>query len=204
MSKLLKSLIVGEYRDGFEGVSSCVLVDVSPLEVGQVEDFRRHLRENNVGLRVVRNRLAFHAVEGSPLEPVREFFSGPTAVAYDPNDSEGVTTIKLIKGYVKEHQGLKIAIKGGLSEGTGLDPDAMEELAKTPDRPQLQAMLLGVIQGPSRGLATAMSNVPGGLARVIQARIDEADGAEPGGAGADGADAPATEDAAQAGEAADG
>lgn len=178
MSKLLKSLMVDEYREGFEGVASCVLVDVSPLEVGQVEDFRRHLRENNVRLRVVRNRLAYHAVEGSPLEPVRELFAGPTAVAFDRDDAEGVSTIKLIKGYLKDHQGVKVAIKGGLSEGESLDPAAMEELAKTPDRPQLQAMLLGVIQGPGRGLASVMYNVAGGLARVIQARVDEADSAD--------------------------
>lgn len=182
MSKLLKSLMVDEYRAGFEGVSSCVLVDVSPLEVGQVEDFRRHLRENNVRLRVVRNRLAYHAVEGSPLEPVRSLFAGPTAVAFDRDDAEGVSTVKVIKGYLKDHQGVKVAIKGGLSEGESLDPAAMEELAKTPDRPQLRAMLLGVIQGPGRGLASVMYNVAGGVARVIQARVDDA-GADNAGEG---------------------
>jgi len=173
VSKLLKSLMVDEYRDAFEGVSSCVLVDVSPLEVGQVEDFRRHLRENNVRLRVVRNRLAYHAVEGSPLEPVRELFGGPTAVAFDRDDSEGVATIKLIKRYLKDHQEIEVVIKGGLSEGESLDTAAVEELAKTPDRPQLQAMLASVIQAPGRGLASVMFNVAGGLARVIQARVDE-------------------------------
>ena len=179
MSKLLKSLMVDEYRNGFEGVSSCVLVDVSPLAVGQVEDFRRHLRENNVRLRVVRNRLVYHALEGSPLESVRELLAGPTAVAFDRDDSEGVSTIKVIKGYMKEHRGIKVAIKGGLSEGASLDPAGMEVLAKTPDRPQLQAMLLGALQGPSRGLASAMSNVAGGLAGVLQARVDEGGGVEP-------------------------
>jgi ribosomal protein L10 len=34
-------------------------------------------------------------------------------------------------------------------------------------------MLLGVISGPARGLATVISAVPSGVARVIQAHVDE-------------------------------
>ena len=67
MSKLLKSYMVKEYRQALDGVTSCVLVDVSPLKVREVEGFRKHLRENDVRLRVVKNRLAFHALEGLPM-----------------------------------------------------------------------------------------------------------------------------------------
>jgi len=173
MSKLLKSLIVDEYRRDLEGVQSCVLVDVSPLTVGEVEDLRRHLREKEVRLKVVRNRLVFHALEGSRIEPVRSLFAGPMAIAFDRDDPEGVATVKAIRNYLNERRKLKVEIRGGYSEGEVLDTPAMENLARMPDRPQLRAMALGVIQGPARGLASAMANVAGGLARALKARIEK-------------------------------
>ena len=107
MSKLLKSFMVSEYKAAFDGVTSCILVDVSPLNVGEVQDFRNHLRESNIGLRVIRNRLAYYAVEGSPLEPVRDMFSGQTAIAYSPEDAEGISTAKAIVGFLTKNKAMK-------------------------------------------------------------------------------------------------
>ena len=176
MSKLIKSLIVDEYRRELDGVSSCVLVDVSPLTVAEVEDLRRHLRAHQVRLRVVRNRLAYHAVEGLPVESVRALFAGPTAIAFDREDLEGVSTVKAVQDFLTQKKLTKAAVKGGYSEGMTLDSAAMGQLATTPDRPQLQAMMMGAILGPARGLAVAMAGVAGGLARALQARIDKEGG----------------------------
>ena len=176
MSKTLKSMMVADYRQELDGAPSCVVVDVSPLKVGEVEEFRRHLREKNIRLRVVRNRLAFHAIEGSKLQPVRDLFVGPTAIAFDADDAEGVSTVKVIKNYQRDHKKLPLSIRGGFSEGQTLDVAGVDELALIPDRPQLQAILLGTIMGPARGLAVAMAAVGGGLARVLQARIDKDEG----------------------------
>jgi len=194
MSKLLKSMMVDEYRRELDGVQSCVLVDVSPLTVGEVEDFRRHLRQNEVRLRVVRNRLAFHALEGSPIESVRSLFAGPVAIAFDRHDPEGVATVKAIRRFLDERKKLKAEIRGGFSEGEVLDSPAMDDLAKMPDRPQLRAIVLGTIQGPARGLASAMANVAGGLARALKARIDQdaPEGGREGGDAEGGADGDAS------------
>jgi len=178
MSKLLKSLMVDEYRQAFDGVTSCVLVDVSPLKVGEVEDFRRHLRENEVRLRVVKNSLASVAIKGMPLEPVSEMFDGPTAVAYHQEDHEGITTIKAIKSYLTDKKKLKVDIKGGIGEGQTLSPSDLNLLAATPEKPVLQAMLLGAIQGPARGIAMATQGVASGLARVLKARIEKEGGGD--------------------------
>jgi len=51
-------------------------------------------------------------------------------------------------------------------------------LADLPDRDTVNAMLLGVISGPARGLATILNAVPSSVARVIQAKADKEGGAE--------------------------
>lgn len=178
MSKLVKSLIVSEYRRELDGVTSCVLLDVSPLAVTEVEAFRRHLREREVRLKVLRNRLAYHAVEGLRLEPVRALFLGPTAIAFDRRDPEGVQTAKVIRGYLDQNRIQKVAVKGGLSEGLALDAAGMEQLASLPDRAELRARMAGLVSGPARGLAAALAGVAGGLTRALGARIDQAGGGE--------------------------
>ena len=50
-------------------------------------------------------------------------------------------------------------------------------LADLPDRDTVIAMLLGVISGPARGLASVINAVPSGLARVLQAHVDSQDDA---------------------------
>lgn len=176
MSKLLKSYMVDEYKTAFDGVESCVLVDVSALKVDEVQDFRNHLRDQNIGLRVIRNRLAFHAVEGSALEPVRTMFSGQTAIAYSPEDKEGISTAKAVIDFKSKHKKLPIAVKGGLSEGAALAEPDVEALSKVPDRPQLQAMAMGAILGSARGLAVSLNGVAAGLARCLQAKVDKGEG----------------------------
>ncbi|MBN2491163.1 MAG: 50S ribosomal protein L10 [Planctomycetes bacterium] len=178
MSKLVKSLMVAEYRQELRGVSSCVLLDVSPLTVAEMEDFRRHLREREVRLRVLRNRLAHHAVGGLTLEAVRPLLVGPTAIAFNGRDLEGVQTAKAVRGYLDQHKAHRVTVKGGLSEGLALGPAGMEQLARTPGRLELRAQLAAAVLGPARGLAAAIAGVTGGLARAIQARIDKAGGGE--------------------------
>ena len=52
-----------------------------------------------------------------------------------------------------------------------------------PDLPQLKAMMAAALISPARGIAGSLQGVYGGLARVIQARVDQAggDGEEGGG-----------------------
>jgi len=45
--------------------------------------------------------------------------------------------------------------------------------AASPDKPTLRGMLAGVVVGSARGLAVSLKGVGEGLARCLQARIDQ-------------------------------
>ena len=66
----------------------------------------------------------------------------------------------------------KLGVRGGLLEGNLLGASDAAALSDVPDRPTLQAKLLGCISGPARGLVTVLDGNQSSLARVIQARID--------------------------------
>ena len=68
----------------------------------------------------------------------------------------------------------KLNVRGGVLEGNLLNANDAAALANVPDRRTLQAMLLGAISGPARGLVTVLDANQSGLARVLQAHIDQA------------------------------
>lgn len=67
----------------------------------------------------------------------------------------------------------RIEVRGGYIDGEILDRAGVEALAGSPDKPTLRAMILGAVLGSGRGLAVAIQGVGGGIARCLQARIDE-------------------------------
>jgi large subunit ribosomal protein L10 len=49
----------------------------------------------------------------------------------------------------------------------------VEAFSKLPGKLELISMMMSVIQGPARGIASALNAVPSGLARAIKAVADK-------------------------------
>jgi large subunit ribosomal protein L10 len=59
-----------------------------------------------------------------------------------------------------------------------ISPAQVDSLAKTPPRNQVQAQLVGSIQGPVASLVNLLDTVARDLVYVLQARADQLGGAE--------------------------
>ena len=79
MSKYVKDLIKDEFARRLDGVEDALLVNVIGLDANTSVNLRRHLRNQNIELMVVRNGLARRAVEGSPLAPALDGVDGSLA-----------------------------------------------------------------------------------------------------------------------------
>jgi len=151
----------------FGAASHAFVVDFQGLTVAMDTELRNQLRKAEVDYRVVKNRLALRALEGTGLVGLEEHFRGPTAVALTQGDP--VAIAKVLVDFAKDHPALKI--KGGVLEGGhGLDAQGVEALSKLPSLPELRARLLSVINGPARQLVTVLSEPGRGLARALDAR----------------------------------
>ena len=67
MSRYVKQLISDNFSSRLEGVEEALLVNVIGLDANKTVSLRRHLREKDISLMVIRNGLARRAFEGSPL-----------------------------------------------------------------------------------------------------------------------------------------
>jgi large subunit ribosomal protein L10 len=61
-------------------------------------------------------------------------------------------------------------------EGNMLGEADAQALADVPDRDTVNAMILGAISGPARGLVGVLAANPAGLARLLQAKVDKGEG----------------------------
>lgn len=144
-----KQKVVEEIAEKFKDSQSTVLVDYRGLDVAQITELRKQLRDNNVEYKVYKNTLARRAIQDTDLEELTDVLVGPTAIAFSKEDV--VAPAKILHEFSKDHEDLEI--KGGVIEGKVATLDDIQELSTLPDHTGLVSMLLSVLQAPIRNLA---------------------------------------------------
>jgi len=170
MPNIVNRMVVREYAEMLSGESNLLVASFHGLTMEENEMVRTRLAEKGAPLRMVRNNLARRVLAERGVELDAESLLGNTAIAW--GDAE--TVISAAKVFTdKDVKKLQLKIKGGILDGKALTGAEAVQLADVPDKDTLRGMLLGVISGPARSLASVINAVPSSVARVIQARADE-------------------------------
>ncbi|PFA64179.1 50S ribosomal protein L10 [Bacillus sp. AFS015802] len=157
MSSILdqKKHIVGEISDKLKNSVSTIVVDYRGLDVSEVTELRKQLREAGIDFKVYKNTMVRRAAEEAGLEGLNEFLTGPNAIAF--STEEVVAPAKILNSFAKEHEALEI--KTGVIEGTITSVEDVKAIAELPNREGLLSMLLSVLQAPMRNFALATKAV---------------------------------------------
>ncbi|MBA4495877.1 50S ribosomal protein L10 [Paenactinomyces guangxiensis] len=157
MSKAIeqKKAVVSEIAEKLSNSKSTVVTDYRGLNVKQVNELRKQLREAGVEFKVLKNTLTRRATEQVGMSDLDTYLTGPTAIAFSNEDV--VAPAKVLYNFSKENKALEI--KGGVVEGKVVGFDEIKALADLPSREGLLSMLLSVLQAPVRNLALAVKAV---------------------------------------------
>jgi large subunit ribosomal protein L10 len=157
MSKVLeaKQAVVGEITDKLKAAASVVVVDYRGLNVGQVTELRKQLRDAGIDFKVYKNSMSRRAAEAAGLEGLNEHLTGPNAIAFSNEDV--VAPAKILNDFAKKNE--KLEIKAGVIEGVVASEEDVKALAELPSREGLLSMLLSVLQAPMRNFALATKAV---------------------------------------------
>ena len=147
----------------FEESPNALLVGFQGIKVGADERLRRELRQANVSYRVVKNTLAIRAAGGTPMEQVKEQFTGATAVALSKTDP--VTLAKLLSKWAKETP--VFSFKAAVVEGQAIDVKEIESLSNLPSKEVLISKVMFLINSSAQRLAVATAGVARNLAVVL-------------------------------------
>lgn len=146
---------VDAVAEKMKAAASIVVVDSRGLTVEQDTVLRRTLRENGVEFKVIKNSILTRAAEKAGLDEMKDFFVGPSAVAFSNEDV--IAPAKVLSDFAKDAEALEI--KGGAIEGAVSSKEEIAALASLPNREGLLSMLLSVLQAPVRNVALAVKAV---------------------------------------------
>ncbi|MDA1478167.1 50S ribosomal protein L10 [Bacillus changyiensis] len=150
-----KKAVVQEITSKLKESKSTIIVDYRGLNVSEVTELRKQLREANIEFKVYKNTMTRRAVEQAELDGLNDVLTGPNAIAFSTEDV--VAPAKVINEFAKKHEALEI--KAGVIEGKVSTVEEVKALAELPSREGLLSMLLSVLQAPVRNLALATKAV---------------------------------------------
>jgi large subunit ribosomal protein L10 len=160
-----KQEIVAALREKFDAAKVVIVTDYKGLDVAQMNDLRRKLREADVAYRVVKNTMLIRAVQDTDAEQLVDVFKGPSAIALA--DKDPVAPAKVLMRFAKDND--KLEIKAGVMDGKLLDLVAIGALSKLPSREELLAQMLTAMNAVPRSLVNALADVPRRLVNVLNA-----------------------------------
>ena len=169
MNKTEKKGQIDELHEKFSRAKTAVITGYSGINVEQVTDLRSKLRASKIEYRVVKNTLARKAAEGTPVEPLKDYFVGPVGIAIGYDDP--VAPAKVLSDFQKSLD--KLQLKAGVLDGKVLQTADIKALANLPALPVLRARIIGLLQAPASRLVGVLAAPGGQIARVLRAKAEK-------------------------------
>lgn len=166
-----KQAIVAELKQTLSQSQLAVVIDYKGLTVAEITDLRRRLRPSGAECKVTKNTLMRIAVQDDPnWQPIAEICKESSAFLLLREDLGGA-----LKAYQDFQKATKktLIVRGGAMEGRLLTENDVKAIADLPSKEQLMAQIAGAINGVASKLAVGINEVPGSLARALQAVADK-------------------------------
>jgi large subunit ribosomal protein L10 len=164
-----KKEITEEIREKFSRAQIVILTDYKGLNVEHITDLRQKLRQADVEYKVVKNTLLRRAAPGTPAEPLRDSFVGPSAVAMSYTDP--AAPAKVLTEFAKTHS--KFEIRSAAMAGELLSTDAIKQLSSLPSREILLGQVLSVMNAVPTSFVRVLSEIPRQMLNVLTAIRDQ-------------------------------
>lgn len=139
------------------------------LTVSQDFALRTVVRNAGGHYRVLKNRLASRAAQGTKVEEALKGLKGVSSVAYSSGDP--VALAKALSDWVKDNA--EFSFKLAIVDGRVLSVAEIQSLAAMPGREELYSKLLFLINAPAQRLATVLNATGRDLAVVLGQAVEQ-------------------------------
>ena len=151
-----KKAVVEALTSKIKEASSVVFVDYKGITVAQDTELRKQFREAGVEYTVVKNTLTNFAAKNVGYD-FSKVLNGTTAMASTTGDP--IAPARIVCEFAKKNKTVKIAIKGGIVEGSVLSADQLNGFGELPSKNALVASVLGTFLAPISSLAFVLDQI---------------------------------------------
>jgi large subunit ribosomal protein L10 len=166
-----KAAVIDEVAAQIAEADAVFAVDYRGISVPDAAELRTRLRDADASFRVVKNTLTERAADQAGADGLKALLEGPTAMTFVRGDAAAAA--KALSDFRRASGGTLLQFKGGWMNGAALGTEEMEAIARLPSRDVLYGRLVGIVAYPLSGLAGALGNLVGGLARQLQQIADQ-------------------------------
>jgi large subunit ribosomal protein L10 len=156
MTKPEKTALIEELADKFGETKFFYLTDFTRMTVKETNEFRRKCFQNNIEMRVVKNKIIIRALEKiseTGYEGLYTSLKGHTAVLFAEDGKTPAVMLKDYRSSGKEKPILKAAY---IDSDVIVGDDQIDFLTKMKSKIDLLGELLGLLQSPATNLASAL------------------------------------------------
>ena len=149
--------------------TTAIIGTFAKLTVAQDFELRKVVRGAGGKYRVLKNKLAAKASEGTKVEQALKGLKGVSAAAFTSGDP--VELAKVFSKWVTDNA--EFTFKLGIVDGKLISVDEVKALASMPPKEEIYAKLLFLINAPAQRLVTVLNATGRDLAVVVNEAVKE-------------------------------
>ncbi len=172
ISRDKKQALVAEISQLLSEAKAVATAEYAGITVSKMQELRKLARENEVTLKVVKNRLAKVAISSDDRFKDADLsdFKGQLIYAFSSTDE--VAPAQILAKFAKDNE--QMSLVAGLSQdGTVQSTDIVNALSQLPTKDQLRGQLLSVFNAPMTQFVTVANGAQRGFAQVLKQRAEE-------------------------------
>ena len=167
LTKAKKTQKVKVLSKELETSTTAIIGTFAKLTVAQDFELRKVVRAAGGKYRVLKNKLAAKASEGTKVEAALKGLKGVSAAAFTSGDP-----VELAKAFSKwVGDNAEFTFKLGIIDGKLINVDEVKALATMPAKEELYAKLLFLINSPAQRLVTVLNATGRDLAVVVNEAV---------------------------------
>ena len=151
MNKQQKKVYIDEMSTQFDKSEAVIVTHYQGLNVTQLDDLRKKMREHSIKFKITNNRITKLALEKTKCKDLSSLFTGPTAVALS---EDAITSAKILTKFSKDNQNLKIL--GGIMGADILDVAGVQNVATLPSLEEARAKIVGILRSPAQKITSIL------------------------------------------------
>ena len=165
MNKEKKKSYIEEMKKNFSSHNSVMIAHYQGLNVKELDELRKQLREKGILFKITKNRITKLAVKETSIKELEKYFEGPTAAALS---SDPIATAKILTNFAKSHEKLKIV--AGFMDGKVLDKNEVAIIATLPSLEEARAKIVGILASPAQKLVSILLAPGSKIANLARAK----------------------------------
>ncbi len=172
ISRDKKQALVAEISQLLSEAKAVATAEYAGITVSKMQQLRKLARENDVTLKVVKNRLAKVAIAQDDRFKDADLsgFKGQLIYAFSSTDE--VAPAQILAKFAKENQQMNL-VAGLAEDGSVQSTEMVNALSQLPTKDQLRGQLLSVFNAPMTQFVTVANGAQRGFAQILKQRAEK-------------------------------